>query len=60
MLERLRGRVMSIFQLANQGLNPLGQVETGLVVPLIGAPSGNFRRSCNRVGRYARDSFPNS
>ena len=51
---------MSIFQLANQVLNPLGQVETGLLVPLIGAPSGNFRRSCNRVGRYARDSFPNS
>ena len=35
--DRLRGRVMSIFQLANQGLNPLGQVETGLIVPLIGA-----------------------
>jgi MFS family permease len=35
--DRLRGRVMGIFQLSNQGLNPLGQVETGLVVPLIGA-----------------------
>ena len=35
--ERLRGRVMGIFQLSNQGLNPLGQVETGLVVPFIGA-----------------------
>jgi MFS family permease len=35
--ERLRGRVMSVFQLANQGLNPLGQVETGFVVPIIGA-----------------------
>jgi MFS family permease len=35
--DRLRGRVMSIFQLANQGLNPMGQLETGLVVPLIGA-----------------------
>jgi MFS family permease len=35
--ERLRGRVMGIFQLSNQGLNPLGQVETGLVVPLMGA-----------------------
>jgi sugar phosphate permease len=35
--DRLRGRVMSVFQLANQGLNPLGQVETGFVVPLIGA-----------------------
>jgi hypothetical protein len=29
--------VMSVFQLANQVLNPLGQVETGLVVPIIGA-----------------------
>lgn len=35
--DRLRGRVMGIFQLSNQGLNPLGQVESGLVVPLIGA-----------------------
>lgn len=35
--DRLRGRVMSVFQLANQGLNPLGQVETGFVVPIIGA-----------------------
>ena len=35
--DRLRGRVMGIFQLSNQGLNPLGQVETGLVVPLMGA-----------------------
>jgi MFS family permease len=35
--DRLRGRVMGIFQLSNQGLNPLGQVETGLVVPVIGA-----------------------
>ncbi|HEX9143063.1 MAG TPA: MFS transporter, partial [Candidatus Binatia bacterium] len=35
--DRLRGRVMGIFQLSNQGLNPLGQVETGLVVPFIGA-----------------------
>jgi MFS family permease len=40
--DRLRGRVMSIFQLANQGLNPLGQVETGLVVPLIGARQATF------------------
>jgi MFS family permease len=37
--DHLRGRVMGIFQLSNQGLNPLGQVETGLVVPLIGARS---------------------
>jgi MFS family permease len=35
--ERLRGRIMGIFQLSNQGLNPLGQVETGLLVPLFGA-----------------------
>jgi hypothetical protein len=28
---------MGIFQLSNQGLNPLGQVESGLVVPLMGA-----------------------
>ena len=35
--DRLRGRVMGIFQLSNQGLNPLGQVETGLLVPAIGA-----------------------
>jgi MFS family permease len=40
--DRLRGRVMSIFQLANQGLNPLGQVETGIVVPLIGAREATF------------------
>jgi MFS family permease len=35
--DRMRGRVMGIFQLSNQGLNPLGQVESGLVVPLMGA-----------------------
>jgi MFS family permease len=35
--ERFRGRVMGIFQLSNRGLHPLGQTETGLVVPLIGA-----------------------
>jgi hypothetical protein len=28
---------MGIFQLSNQGLNPLGQVETGLLVPVVGA-----------------------
>ena len=37
--ERLRGRIMGIFQLSNQGLNPLGQVETGLLVPVVGARS---------------------
>jgi hypothetical protein len=40
--DRLRGRVMSVFQLANQGLNPLGQVETGFVVPVMGARPATF------------------
>jgi MFS family permease len=40
--DRLRGRVMGIFQLANQGLNPLGQMETGVIVPLIGAREATF------------------
>jgi len=35
--ERYRGRVMGVFQLSNRGLHPLGQTETGMVVPLIGA-----------------------
>ncbi|HEY2986110.1 MAG TPA: MFS transporter [Candidatus Binatia bacterium] len=35
--EGLRGRVMSIFYLSNRGLHPLGQMETGLVVPWLGA-----------------------
>jgi MFS family permease len=35
--EGLRGRVMGVFYLSNRGLHPLGQTETGLVVPLIGA-----------------------
>jgi MFS family permease len=35
--ERFRGRVMGVFQLSNRGLHPLGQTQTGLVVPLIGA-----------------------
>jgi MFS family permease len=35
--EKFRGRVMGVFQLSNRGLNPLGQTETGLVVPLMGA-----------------------
>jgi MFS family permease len=35
--ERFRGRVMGVFQLSNRGLHPLGQTETGLIVPLIGA-----------------------
>jgi len=40
--ERFRGRVMGVFQLSNRGLNPLGQTETGLVVPLIGARETAF------------------
>ena len=37
--ERFRGRVMGIFQLSNRGLHPLGQVESGLLIPVIGAPT---------------------
>ncbi|HLN87415.1 MAG TPA: MFS transporter, partial [Candidatus Limnocylindrales bacterium] len=37
--EQFRGRVMGVFQLSNRGLHPLGQVESGLVIPLIGAPA---------------------
>jgi MFS family permease len=40
--EKFRGRVMGVFQLSNRGLHPLGQTETGLVVPLIGAPAATF------------------
>lgn len=40
--ERFRGRVMGVFQLSNRGLNPLGQTETGLVVPVIGARATAF------------------
>lgn len=35
--EKFRGRVLGVFQLSNRGLHPLGQTETGLVVPLLGA-----------------------
>jgi MFS family permease len=35
--ERFRGRVMGVFQLSNRGLHPLGQTQTGFMVPLIGA-----------------------
>jgi MFS family permease len=35
--EGFRGRAMGVFQLSNRGLRPLGQMETGIVVPLIGA-----------------------
>jgi MFS family permease len=40
--ERLRGRIMGVFNLSSRGLHPLGQVETGLVVPLIGAREATF------------------
>jgi MFS family permease len=40
--ESFRGRVMGVFQLSNRGLSPLGQTETGLVVPLIGARQATF------------------
>jgi hypothetical protein len=65
--DRLRGRVMGIFQLSNQGLNPLGQVETGLLVPAIGARAatvlGGLIVSCAtlatawRIGDMARFSL---
>lgn len=35
--DQFRGRVMGVFQLSNRGLHPLGQVESGLLIPLIGA-----------------------
>jgi len=38
----LRGRVMGIFTLSNRGLTPLGQAETGLVVPAVGAREATF------------------
>jgi MFS family permease len=40
--ESLRGRVMGVFNLSNRGLHPLGQAETGLVVPLVGARQATF------------------
>lgn len=40
--EAMRGRVMGIFQLSNRGLSPLGQTETGLVVPVLGARGTTF------------------
>jgi MFS family permease len=40
--EHFRGRVMGVFQLSNRGLHPLGQTETGLIVPLIGAREATF------------------
>jgi MFS family permease len=40
--EQLQGRVMGVFGLCSRGLSPLGQLETGLVVPLIGAREATF------------------
>ncbi len=40
--EAMRGRVMGVFNLTNRGLSPLGQTETGLVVPLVGAREATF------------------
>jgi len=37
--DTFRGRVMGVFQLSNRGLHPLGQVQSGLIIPLIGAPA---------------------
>jgi hypothetical protein len=34
--------MMGVFQLSNRGLHPLGQMETGLIVPLIGAREATF------------------
>jgi MFS family permease len=38
----LQGRVMGVFGLCSRGLSPLGQVETGLLVPLVGAREATF------------------
>ena len=35
--DQMRGRVMGVFSVSNRGLTPLGQVETGFVVPVLGA-----------------------
>jgi len=34
--DKFRGRVMGVFQISNRGLHPIGQVESGLLIPLIG------------------------
>ena len=38
----LQGRVMGVFGLSSRGLSPLGQVETGLIVPVLGARETTF------------------
>lgn len=40
--DHLQGRVMGVFGLSSRGLSPLGQVETGLIVPLLGARETTF------------------
>jgi MFS family permease len=40
--DNLQGRVMGVFGLSSRGLSPLGQLETGLVVPVIGAREATF------------------
>lgn len=40
--ENMRGRVMGVFHLSNRGFHPLGQAETRLVVPLLGARQATF------------------
>jgi MFS family permease len=40
--DHLQGRVMGVFGLSSRGLGPLGQVETGLIVPLLGARETTF------------------
>src|ERR1044072_3013373 len=40
--DHLQGRVMGVFGLSSRGLSPLGQVETGLIVPLVGARETTF------------------
>ncbi|MGH7871058.1 MAG: MFS transporter [Candidatus Binatia bacterium] len=40
--DKMRGRIMGLFQLSNRGLHPLGQMETGLVVPIMGAREATF------------------
>jgi MFS family permease len=37
--DTFRGRVMGVFQLSNRGLHPLGQVQSGVLIPFIGAPA---------------------
>ena len=40
--KELQGRAMGVFGLCSRGLSPLGQVETGLLVPLVGAREATF------------------